>query len=68
MPAPAVTVVDTTGAGDVFCGVLAAELAHGHPLTRAAATATTAGAFAVTALGARGALPRPNDLVRPRAH
>ncbi|MYR46404.1 PfkB family carbohydrate kinase [Streptomyces sp. SID5910] len=65
---PAVTVIDTTGAGDVFCGVLAAELAHGHPLTRAAATATAAGAFAVTALGARGALPRPNDLVRLRAH
>ncbi|MFE5604544.1 ribokinase [Streptomyces coelicoflavus] len=64
IPAPAVTVVDTTGAGDVFCGVLAAELAHGRPLTQAAAAAAAAGAFAVTALGARGALPRPRDLVR----
>lgn len=67
VPAPAVTVVDTTGAGDVFCGALAAELAHGRDLTRAATTATAAGAFAVTALGARGALPRPRDLARMRA-
>ncbi|MFD7065401.1 PfkB family carbohydrate kinase [Streptomyces sp. NPDC059906] len=64
IPAPAVTVVDTTGAGDVLCGVLAAELAHGHALPQAAAAAAAAGAFAVTALGARGALPRPRDLVR----
>ncbi|MFA3872939.1 PfkB family carbohydrate kinase [Streptomyces sp. MMCC 100] len=67
IPAPAVTVVDTTGAGDVFCGVLATALAHGRPLLRAAATAVAAGAFAVTALGARGALPRPRDLARMRA-
>ncbi|MEU6082517.1 ribokinase [Streptomyces sp. NPDC047108] len=67
IPAPAVTVVDTTGAGDVFCGVLAAELTRGRSLARAAATATAAGAFAVTALGARGGLPRPRDLVRLQA-
>ncbi|WP_157987032.1 PfkB family carbohydrate kinase [Streptomyces atratus] len=64
LTAPSVTVVDTTGAGDVFCGVLAAELSHGTPLSAAAATATAAGAFAVTALGARGALPRRRDLDR----
>ncbi|MFJ2192364.1 ribokinase [Kitasatospora sp. NPDC087861] len=62
LPAPAVQVVDTTGAGDVFCGALAAELARGTSLPDAAATAVAAGAFAVTALGARGALPRPSDL------
>lgn len=62
LPAPAVRVVDTTGAGDVFCGALAAELARGSDLRAAAATAVAAGAFAVTALGARGALPRPTDL------
>ncbi|WP_326800277.1 ribokinase [Streptomyces sp. NBC_01808] len=67
LPAPTVTVIDTTGAGDVFCGVLAAELAHGRPLVAAAAAATAAGAFAVTAPGARGALPRPRDLVRMRS-
>ncbi|WP_327683147.1 PfkB family carbohydrate kinase [Kitasatospora sp. NBC_00458] len=65
VPAPVVTVVDTTGAGDVFCGALAARLAHGVPLPAAAATAAGAGAFAVTAAGARGALPRPADLGLP---
>ncbi|MFD3423048.1 PfkB family carbohydrate kinase [Streptomyces decoyicus] len=67
LPAPAVTVIDTTGAGDVFCGALAAELTHGHPLARATTNATTAGAFAITALGARGGLPCPRDLARMRA-
>ncbi|MFJ6623276.1 PfkB family carbohydrate kinase [Kitasatospora sp. NPDC091335] len=62
LPAPAVRVVDTTGAGDVFCGALAAALARGAGPREAAATAVAAGAFAVTALGARGALPRPSDL------
>ncbi|MFI5648695.1 PfkB family carbohydrate kinase [Kitasatospora sp. NPDC051705] len=62
LPAPAVRVVDTTGAGDVFCGALAAGLARGTALPEAAAAAVAAGAFAVTALGARGALPRPADL------
>ncbi|MFJ4673212.1 PfkB family carbohydrate kinase [Kitasatospora purpeofusca] len=67
IPAPEVTVVDTTGAGDVFCGALAARLAQGASLPEAAATAVAAGAFAVTALGARGALPRPADLTGPAA-
>lgn len=47
--------------------LLSAQDVTDAPLTRAAATAA-AGAFAVTALGARGALPRPNDLVRLQAH
>ncbi|MFF7592565.1 PfkB family carbohydrate kinase [Kitasatospora purpeofusca] len=67
VPAPEVTVVDTTGAGDVFCGALAARLSQGASLPEAAATAVAAGAFAVTALGARGALPRPADLTDPAA-
>lgn len=68
LPAPSVTVVDTTGAGDVFCGALAAELARGSSLISAVTTATAAGAFAVTRPGARGALPRRRDLERFLAH
>lgn len=34
-PAPKVRAVDTTGAGDVFCGVLAAEVARGRSLPQA---------------------------------
>jgi ribokinase len=57
-------VVDTTGAGDAFCGVLAAELAAGRPLRSAVGTAVAAGTWAVGAAGARGALARPGDLRR----
>jgi ribokinase len=49
-PAP---VVDTTGAGDVFVGTLAARLALGDPLEKAAICANEAGARAVTWQGAR---------------
>ncbi|MGW6864836.1 ribokinase [Streptomyces sp. NPDC054901] len=68
LPAPTVTTVDSTGAGDVFCGTLAAEIVRGTSLQQAVATAVAAGAFAVTGHGARGALPRPGDLKRLIQH
>lgn len=44
VPAPAVTVVDTTGAGDAFAGAIAARLARGdsvrHATEHAVATAS----------------------------
>ena len=52
--APAVRAVDTTGAGDVFNGVLATELARGQELRAAVATAVAAAAESVTRQGARG--------------
>jgi ribokinase len=52
-----VDVVDTTGAGDTFCGVLAAELARGADLVAAAGVAGAAGALAVTRPGAQDAVP-----------
>jgi ribokinase len=61
--APAVDLVDSTGAGDAFCGGLAAELAGGRYLRAAATAATYAGSFAVTAIGARGALPTREALL-----
>ena len=57
--APKVKVVDTTGAGDVFVGALAARLAEDAALEDAAAYAVRAGAAAVTKAGAQGALPTP---------
>jgi ribokinase len=54
IPAPVVDVVDTTGAGDTFSGVLAAGLAARRPLADAVAEATAAAAHSVTVPGARG--------------
>ncbi len=53
-----VDVVDTTGAGDAFCGALASRLAAGDPLPDAARWATAAGALATTVRGAVPAQPR----------
>ena len=63
LPAPLVEVVDTTGAGDTFCGALAAELAEGTALIDAARIAVRAASISVTAPGARGAMPTRKDLV-----
>lgn len=54
---PAVTPVDTTGAGDCFCGALCVALADGAPLVDATRYAVTAAALSTTGVGARGALP-----------
>jgi ribokinase len=60
--APAVPVRDTTGAGDTFSGVLAAGLARGWELDRAARWATAAAALSVTKSGARGGMPRASEI------
>jgi ribokinase len=60
--APKVKVVDTTGAGDVFVGALAARLAEDAALEDAVAYAVRAGAAAVTKAGAQGALPTPETV------
>jgi ribokinase len=53
IPAPAVRAVDTTGAGDVFNGVLAARLAAGAGLAVAVRAAVEAASSSVTMPGAR---------------
>lgn len=52
-----VEAVDTTGAGDAFCGALAAELASGENLHAAVEFANAAGAAAVTVVGATPSMP-----------
>ena len=53
----AVEPVDTTGAGDAFCGALATALASGETLRSAVAFANAAGAAAVTVTGATPSMP-----------
>ena len=52
-----VVAVDSTGAGDAFCGALAAGLAAGRDLRDAVSTAVAAGAVAVTRAGALPSMP-----------
>jgi ribokinase len=62
---PAVDPVDTTGAGDVFVGFLAAELARGGAMPHAVELATIAGALSTTTEGVQTAVP---DRERVREH
>ena len=62
IPAPAVTVVDATAAGDAFNGAFAAALTRGVAPDEAADLGAVAGALAVTKKGAQPSLPRLADL------
>ena len=58
-----VDAVDTTGAGDAFCGALAARLAAGADLATAVRYAAAAGALAATRHGAVPSLPRRDEIL-----
>lgn len=64
VPAPAVDVVDSTGAGDTFTGALAVALSEGRQLPEAIRFAVRAGSLACTKLGALPAIPRRDDIER----
>ena len=70
IPALAVDAVDTTGAGDAFCGALATALASGETLGEAIAFANAAGAVAVTVIGATPSMPTRAkvDLLMSQSH
>lgn len=57
IPALAVTVVDTTGAGDTFNGLLAAELAEQKSFADAVRFATIGASLSVQQLGAQSGMP-----------
>jgi ribokinase len=54
---PRVDVIDTTGAGDAFCGAFAADLARGVDVFLASRTGVAAGSLATTIPGAYPGIP-----------
>lgn len=56
--------IDTTGAGDTFCGTLVAELSRCTPVVQALRRACAASALACTRLGAQTGVPRCDEVDR----
>lgn len=67
VPAAAVPTVDTTGAGDTFCGALVAELDRGSDLITAAGFASAAAGLAVQTHGAVPSIPTRERIVAAQA-
>ena len=59
-----VEAMDTTGAGDVFCGVFAASLARGLAVAPAARGAVRAATLSVTRPGTQRAFPSRSEIER----
>ncbi|MBI3969968.1 MAG: ribokinase [Chloroflexi bacterium] len=64
VPSFEVPAVDTTAAGDAFCGALGVALAEGRSLREATRFACAAGALAVTKMGAGPSLPARQEIER----
>jgi ribokinase len=62
IPALPVNAIDTTGAGDAFCGALAVSLSRAMRLDAAVRFASAAGALATTRRGAQAGLPSRDDV------
>ncbi|MCT2545339.1 MULTISPECIES: ribokinase [Streptomyces] len=62
LPAPEVTAVDTTGAGDTFVGTLAVALGERRPVPRALAWASAAAALCVQRPGASTSMPYRTEI------
>ena len=58
----AVQVVDTTAAGDTFCGTMTAALSRGEPLAAALRFASAAAALACTRAGAQTSIPERSEV------
>lgn len=57
-----IVAVDTTAAGDTFCGVLVASLGSGMALRGALRRAAAAGALACTRMGAQSSIPTRGEV------
>lgn len=62
IPAYSVNTVDTTAAGDTFCGAFAAELARKNNWEDALTFATAASAICVTRMGAQPSIPTESEV------
>jgi ribokinase len=62
VPAPSVTAVDTTAAGDCFNGALAVGLAEGLEIDKAVSFACKAASISVTRMGAQSSLPSRKEV------
>jgi ribokinase len=58
-----IDVVDTTAAGDTFCGALVAALARGATLQHSLQEASAASALACTKLGAQSSIPSREEVM-----
>ncbi len=63
VPAKKVSAVDTTAAGDTFCGALCVALSEGKTMAEAVEFATTASALTVQKLGAQESIPFRKDII-----
>ena len=63
VPAFKTKVVDTTAAGDTFCGALSVALAQGKVLVDAIRMANKAASISVTRMGAWRSIPHVNEVV-----
>jgi ribokinase len=64
VPALSVAVVDTTGAGDTFNGLFAAELATGSTFAQAVRFATIGASLSVQKLGAQSGIPSRETILQ----
>jgi ribokinase len=64
IPSVAVSAVDTTAAGDAFCGGLAWALGGGVPVAEAVRQGCLVGALSATRLGAQPSLPTREEFLR----
>jgi len=62
VPAPEVTAIDSTAAGDVFCGALTVALSEGKCIKEAVVFACAAAALSVTRMGAQTSAPSRSEV------